>query len=973
MNTSLSHPLRFAALAGLVALSVVGCGDTDGKDAVDVGPEDTTPDPPRLDRVEGLITPPVIVAGGVATVTCQALDQYNQPFAAPLDFEVLDSNGVVATDGVVVTGDQVAIQNAGAYRIRCGTTVQPLLDDLAPETLRVDAGPPATVTTSLFLTELTAGDSVSVRCTVQDANGNAAGGETVVQVSPDTGTSIAGRNVKFITAGTFQAVCAMADGSIVADDPVTINVSPGPLQSLVTVLSTNDISAGEEVTVTCPGEDAYGNYVELEKVFMLPIDGISFLDDSRLWLTSTRSGTYSLACAPKEAWVTVQQTPATLTVRPGAPSQLVLDISPERNVYNVGAKVTTTPRLVDAFGNPVPEVGDNLVTEARLAGQLRQTVPTGDKVDLDEEGTWQLSTATGAPWNLSASRTLVADASAPSISIDYPQRGEMVTNTGTQLTVLGTVTDATGGLASVLFNGAPQDVTPGTNSWPLAIPFSARHGLNSFVVEAVDTNGNKTRVAQSFVNAPSYKPANQPFNDGIVAHLSKDFLDDGERDPNNIDDLATLFWKIVSDINIQDFMPSPVTSGGGYDIYLEDLQHGPLSLTLTPSEDTLELTLDIPNISADVEADGFIDVGGELTVNLISLTMQVFVSIENGVPQTTASAAVVTVNGLNLDVHWSINWIINFFEDNARKGVAEGFEGVLRQEVPTIINQALLGLELSQGFSLPAFLPGMQPINLSLEAKPHTAKVSVDGLDLDLSTKVTTLKQVPWSAPGSIERGGCFGIDGGRPTWTNDRRLAFALSNDVLNKILFNVWWGGALEIELGEDAFAGADLSQYNVANLSVTVSGGLPPILTDCRDDGQFYVQLGEMGIDASLTLGGVPMTIGMIAAFETTATVAVDADGNLGLSIGDIDLDGVVMDIVSVDSPLFDEDDELVLIDLLREQLLGSLLQDIAGQSLAGFPLPSIDMGSLDPSLAGQTIELNNITVDRERGYVVLSGDP
>ncbi|MND01236.1 hypothetical protein D3C83_201540 [compost metagenome] len=61
------------------------------------------------------------------------------------------------------------------------------------------------------------------------------------------------------------------------------------------------------------------------------------------------------------------------------------------------------------------------------------------------------------------------------------------------------------------------------------------------------------------------------------------------------------------------------------------------------------------------------------------------------------------------------------------------------------------------------------------------------------------------------------------------------------------------------------------------------------------------------------------------------------------------------------------------LLREQLLSKVLEGFAGQSLAGFPLPEFDLGGISPSLAGQVISITDIELGRERGYILLQGNP
>jgi|GEM_PF-1573011 len=973
-------PARALALPFLAALALAaaapGCDGAGPKPAVTDDVIDDTPGAPELARVETLLDVETVTAGGTVTVGCNALDQYDAVWPTELlDFEVLAANGQPAS-GVTRDADRVTFDWAGVYRVKCQFTGIPFTEDSSPVTVTVESGAAAAVGTVVYKTSLTAGDSTTVACTVKDDRGNPTSAETEVRVTPislaegdDDGVTIAGRRLTFIRPGQFSVVCALADGSLVADDPETVTVSPGKLSLLRTELSTDTIRPTEEVQITCHGEDTYGNTVALDKVFTLPIDGIDWLDDSRLLVTSTRTGSYQIACTPKESWVKAQQIPATLSVVPGDPVALQLDLSPDRSVYTVGARVRCTATLVDGWGNPVPEIGDTLETKTYLGGALRETVPNGDKATLDAEGMWTLSVATGPPWNLTTSRTAAADASAPTIDITYPARGSMVTIPDGQLTITGSVTDPTGGLAEVRINGASQAIEHGTHSFPISLSRYAFHGLNAITVEATDVNGNTSRVAQSFLVAPGWKPASGRFDDGIIAHLAKSFIDDGVRSPD-LDDLTTIFTRVVNDMDFSSLIPSPVVTYAGYDVYLKNLEFDEPILAVTPSSGSLTLGMKINNLYVDVEADGFIDVDGNVTASQIDIQMQLNLSVTNGQVRVAAGSTVVQVKDLDIDVGWAINWLVNFFEQDVADAMSGAFEDALRSEVPPTLADALAALALDQSFELPAFLPGMQPINLVLAARPTDVHLSTAGLDVDLGTTVQTVKRVPWSAPGSMQRGGCFGIDDGAPSWSGSKRIGFGLSLDVLNQILFSAWWGGALEISLDPSALG--DTSGYEVSDLTVTLSGRMPPVLTDCLDD-ELHLQLGELDVDASLVLGSLPLDVGMIVAFQTTATIEADDAGNLSLAIGEIAQEDIIIDIVRVESALFSEDQETVLIDLLREQLLSKLLEGLADQGLAEFQLPEIDLGSLSDELSGQVISIQDVELERQRGYVLLQGDP
>jgi hypothetical protein len=62
-----------------------------------------------------------------------------------------------------------------------------------------------------------------------------------------------------------------------------------------------------------------------------------------------------------------------------------------------------------------------------------------------------------------------------------------------------------------------------------------------------------------------------------------------------------------------------------------------------------------------------------------------------------------------------------------------------------------------------------------------------------------------------------------------------------------------------------------------------------------------------------------------------------------------------------------------DLLENQLGGILGNFIAGQTFGPIALPAIDLGGIVPGLpAGLAFELGDLSVTKDQGYVVISGD-
>ncbi len=960
--------LRVAMLAAIGSLALLtACDGTDPVAGVDAA-GDGASGPPSLQRVTTALSADSIVAGGSVTVTCTGFDQYDAPIDAPLAIRAIDASGN-PPEGVTVAGDVVTANFAGSFRLICHHTGTPAISDTSPPTLAVQAGEPVEVLTYVLQREVTAGTRVQVACSVRDAAGNRAAADTELRVTPTDGVRVEGTAATFEKTGDFTVTCATVGTGLTSVSPPTLTVKPADLATLETSLSTATLSPGESVTVTCQGKDRYGNDVPLDKVITAPVEGLTGLDPQRLTLTGTQAGVYGVMCIPQEAWVKAATSEAQLEIVPGAPVSLTLSLSPERSVYTVGSRVLLTPEAKDAWDNTITSLDESISIEARHGGTLQETLAPGARVTLGLEGQWTLRARLGAPYNLTAERRVMADASAPVIDITSPTRGQMVTSTGSSMNITGEVRDLTGGLLEVTVQGDTQPITQGATTFSIVRGHVPRHGLNTLEVTARDVSDNFTRTAQASLAAPEWKPAANHFDEGILAHFDKAFIDDGNRGgaPN---DLATIFERVVGNIDVSSLLPSPAVTYGGYDVYLKNMRHDRPTIALQPSLDGLLLQLDVNSVSVDVDAQGFIDVGGKVTVSSIEIDMLLTISVTNGVVRVREQATTVEVNGLRIDVHWSINWLVNLFSDTISRSLSDALKAQIVQMVPPLLQDVLKSIELNETFTVPPFFPGMQPLNISLTAKLHNATLSESGLDVALRTRASAARRVNWSTRGSMMRGGCFGVDGGPPVWSTQRRIGAALSLDVLNQLLHALWQGGGLELTMGADAFGASDLSEFGITSLAVDLSARLPPVLTDCG--GGLMLQIGELHMDVETDMSGLPLNVSMIVSVETAATLGMQ-DGSLKLTLEAIPEENILVDITAVESDLFDTNLEVELIDLLRGMVLVKALEQIGGQTLADFPLPEIDLGTLDPSLAGNVITFGGAELTRRRGFLTLSTDP
>ncbi len=126
-----------------------------------------------------------------------------------------------------------------------------------------------------------------------------------------------------------------------------------PLASLQvdTLLSAEEVRAGEAVEVTCVVSDAEGKEpVDRATVVVVsPQDGIGVQDHV---LSPTRAGQYEVACQVPDLDIT-DSTPATLVVKPGAAARVKARVDPD--TVKAGAEATVTCLVTDASGNEISD------------------------------------------------------------------------------------------------------------------------------------------------------------------------------------------------------------------------------------------------------------------------------------------------------------------------------------------------------------------------------------------------------------------------------------------------------------------------------------------------------------------------------------------------------------------------------------------------------------------------------------------
>ena len=572
----------------------------------------------------------------------------------------------------------------------------------------------------------------------------------------------------------------------------------------------------------------------------------------------------------------------------------------------------------------------------------------------------------------------------PDIVVTFPPRGATLDGSAT-VGVTGTVTSLAGLITGFTVNGDQVPVAPDGS---FSYANSSDQGMNLLIFDAEDLLGGATHSARAYYWSNTWYQIDSPdpnlsmVDDGIMIFLGKEVWDDN--DTTDVDDLATIMTYFLSTMDLGSMISNPVTTGSfgicDYSVDIKNITYGAPSVDLVPINGGLHMFVSIPNFKADIEIDmsGFLcpDVDGTATASSITITTDVMLSVDGAGNVTAAMQdADVSVNNLNISLSgvWGflLNWIIDFFEDDFAAELEATFEEQMGELIEETLADALASLALDESMEMAPFLGDGDPVTLQITTGISSLTFTSQGGVIGLRAKVTAPKAISHTPLGSIGRDGCG--SGAYPALNFPMlgELEMGLHDDFFNQLPFAMYWGGLFLLDI-DAAALGADLSQYGLDDVDLTVDFLLAPILTECTPDGVQVLQIGDMRIDGVMDLYGTPVELTMYASAEVEAElVVVEGDEGKELSIALGEVREMEVEITEISGPLAGAED--VLVALVEDQLVGGLLDNLAGDSLGSFPIPEIDLSGMMPGLppgTGISIDIQDLL--RIVGYTVLSGD-
>lgn len=896
-----------------------------------------------------------VEAGTEVNVTCKVTDPSGKAV------EVATHLVIVPEEGLEVDGMLLKTSVVGEYNVACATDDPPLQDE-SPAVLKVTPGKPTKVVAEVAQDEADAGVEVDVTCTVQDAYGNVL--EEEATVDAQEGLEVTDKTIKGQTAGEYDVTCSPTNDKLPVleqvPDHIVINAAEPAKLLIKATPKKNVYKIDDKVTITGTALDEFDNPIEgIEAVLEIPEqlvvsgekhqfsqEGIFVVKGHLAAPYESITGELTLVCdeTGPTIVVTTPERGATLNGEPVVPvSGTVID--PYSDEVELKINDVSVPVNPDGTFNHVVngELGMNMLV-----------FKASDGWGNDSKKVQSFYYSTG--W-INYEETQVADVLLERALIIF--LGQNFMDDGVhdpaQLDDVAT-------LVEVLVDGLDLNQIIGSNA---IVDVPINDVVNYDLQAAGFTfNINGDLNIKVFIEEVTFaKPgvSIQSRDGGIDLVFS--FLGEGE-DPGVF---LQLYLQLEFDLAVSTYF-------GGNELF---------TASINPSLFT-EITFWVDEVLVEADLDVNKEVGQDLTFNIADLNVEL-----NGVhlePISDMSIELGTVNFNGTDVfalpsvqlgqlvsgindllaQYVIDPVLNFLIPLAMDLIEPLVEWQVGPMIADLINQ----FELELPIPIPA-LPGQsQGVEVTLKTGLSEVHFTGMGAELSLQAGFWAPKGIDRTILGSILRMNC--LSGGEivpPTFDSAEKFQLAASLDMVNSLIFSVYWPAGLTLNLDESVLGGVDLSQFQIKDLTLATYFYLPPILNDCPAKEMVQLQIGDLQLTPSFKIGIKPLTLKLFITLAGEAVIT--GNGNeIGLKIlGISPIDTEIAEIVGDPNAFLG----MNIVDLIQNILIPLVVDQVSNLALGSFPIPEIDLSGLIPGIpAGTVLKLGNLEVKMSHGYMVVGGE-
>ena len=875
---------------------------------------------------------------------------------------------------VLVDNNHFVPSLEGYYEVACRSVDYPI-EDQSPVSLVVSQGTVVFVDTILHSTEVKAGDSLEVECKLLNENNYPVSGNAKLLVEPTGDVTLNNLTLTITNIGDYDIYCYSPMPLLMDNSPAKITVIPGDAYSLKPLLSTDKLKAGEVVKVDCELSDYYGNIIN-ESMLEFGINpnnaGVSSVQDG---FEITEANDYAISCNPGNYTLTNLQD-AYLKVEPAFPNKINMAVSPNDGGAIIGSFVYISYDIRDRYDN---WIADDIINFSVLP-PLGISIVDKYQVRIDTEGIFTLTAtvlppvdesicgnSTGCP--LIETFEVRADGSGPEIKVLTPLRAAMLTgNHQDKITVNGTVSDKYNAVSELWIQGSQIPFNPVTGEF--TYEQVSYLGANIIDIEAYDLLGNGSKSVQTYLMAKEYLPYTgnveaDRINKGLGVRIGQSLLDDD--DLNDVDDFATIVHNAMNNTNMMDYIENPIYEK---DFFVCDVRanidyitwnKNSLSEGIMLKDGGISLSMDMTDFKVGISGSCIPD--GYVLANYVLINAELAVTSNGERVDVILQSTNVTINNMDFHLSGILDWVLELLESPIANALEDAIEDTIRDQIEPMLEDIFASLVFEGQFDMP------EPMNASLQysAKFTDAEFSYAGGMLGMATSFSTAKGITTNPPGSMSFGFCY------PESIEGKAVGMGLLYDALNQALFAGWWSGASNISIGADSGPGGSGINYEMDNVSGTVTPLLPPIIYPRGFDSENPLELvlGDVEIKLTADLGGIPI--------DVKAYVTAIAIGGVFLE------DNKVKISISNEMTLFVEISPLQLVgiplpsqgylSIYLEEIIKAVLPTLVEPIIEEIELPVFDLSAMGGEYGiqpGTVWGIGNAITSYQGCYLTFEGD-
>lgn len=355
---------------------------------------------------------------------------------------------------------------------------------------------------------------------------------------------------------------------------------------------------------------------------------------------------------------------------------------------------------------------------------------------------------------------------------------------------------------------------------------------------------------------------------------------------------------------------------------VESVSYDTAEFDFTPRDGALGLEVTLPNLYVDIyaygEAFGFdFDSDVSMWASSAVLSADLYITAQNGRIAVDIGEVTVELKDFGYDTSLLPGDVESYIlVETIRDTITEMLVEKVNEMVPPLLDETLSGLD-------PSFSTELMGLSVDLAFEFAKVDIDDDGVALNLDMDVVIPSTGDHAGPGYL------GADLGTPDLDTHADVSGAVSDNLLNRMLYEAWAGGLLDIRLSTDdgSLSALMLAPLKATEGTITVNALLPPVVVE--RDGELQAQMGELIVNIDTPGGALGDHLQAAVNAFVPLEIVVEG-GELTLKLGTPE---VVLMVRESTMGATDEEMTRLVEDMLPIDVLFSLLGDFS------FPLPAL----------------------------------